>query len=51
LVLANVIGPLESLWLTDPDIQQEIDAADWRQFMDVLYDHLVDLHMGTIQTE
>jgi len=49
--LVNVIGPLESLWLTDPDIQQEINAADWQQFMDALYDNLIDLYEGTIQIE
>ena len=49
--LVNVIGPLESLWLADPDIQQEIDAADWQQFMDALYGNLIELYMGTIQIE
>jgi hypothetical protein len=49
--LVNVIGPLESLWLTDPDIRQEIDAADWQQFMDALYGNLIELYMGTIQIE
>jgi len=45
--LVNLIGPLESLWLADPDIQQEIDSTDWQEFMDALYDNLLEVYFST----
>ncbi|HPD32695.1 MAG TPA: right-handed parallel beta-helix repeat-containing protein, partial [Phycisphaerae bacterium] len=45
--LVNLIGPLESLWLADPDIQQEIDSTDWQEFMDALYDNLLEVYLST----
>jgi uncharacterized repeat protein (TIGR01451 family) len=34
---------LEQLWLTDDSIQQEIDAGEWRQFMEKVYQNMIDL--------
>jgi hypothetical protein len=45
--LVNIVGELESIWLTDPDIRQEIDSADWQRFMEVLYSDLVEVYMST----
>jgi hypothetical protein len=45
--LGSIILKLEEIWLTDPAIQQEIDAVEWQGFMDALYDNLLDLYMST----
>ena len=45
--LVNILGQLETLWLADPNIQQEIDATDWQVFMDALYDNLLDVYLTT----
>jgi hypothetical protein len=34
---------LERLWLTDDSIQTEIDAGEWRQFMEKVYQNMTDL--------
>ena len=36
---------LEKLWLEDPYIQQEVDADNWRDFMDVVYGELQELQV------
>lgn len=51
LHLANIIWKLESLWLTDPDIQQHIDAADWQRFMDALHYNFLELETGILLIE
>jgi hypothetical protein len=51
LDLANIIWKLESLWLTEPDIQQEIDSGDWQRFMEALYYNFFELQTGTILLE
>ena len=45
--LVNIVGQLETIWLDDPNIQQEIDSADWQEFMDVLYDNLLEVYLST----
>jgi len=45
--LVNVIGQLETIWLTDPDIQQEVDGADWLLFMEALYGELIEACMNS----
>jgi len=51
LDLANIIWKLESLWLTEPDIQQEIDSGDWQRFMEALYYNFFELQTGTVLLE
>jgi hypothetical protein len=43
--LTKSIVLLEQIWLEAPDIRQEIDLEDWNEFMDTLYQQLVDLYM------
>jgi hypothetical protein len=45
--LTNSIIFLERIWLEYPDFQNEIDAEAWSEFVDALYQELVDLYMGT----
>jgi len=45
--LVNIVGQLETIWLDDPNIQQEIDSADWQEFMDALYDNLLEVYLST----
>ncbi len=47
--LATAIVFLEQIWLEDPLIQQEIDAQVWQEFMDAVYQNLLDLQTGTIR--
>jgi hypothetical protein len=49
--LANIILKLEALWLTEPDMQQEIDAGDWQRFMESLYYNFLELQTGVILIE
>ncbi len=42
---------LARIWLEEPDIQQEIDAESWQEFMTAVYQNLLDLQAGTIQLE
>jgi hypothetical protein len=54
LSLEDCIELLEKLWLEEPDIQQEIDPADWKTFMDAVYQGLLelqDLKAESIQIE
>ncbi|NLK42379.1 MAG: hypothetical protein GX298_10050 [Planctomycetes bacterium] len=41
--LASTIVQLENLWLTEAEIRQEIDAADWQRFMEDVYQNLYNL--------
>lgn len=50
LGLQSDIVMLEDLWLTDPDIQQQIDPADWQTLMDALYEQL-DVLMDLLTEE
>jgi len=34
---------LEKLWTEEPDIQQEINSEDWKEFMDAVYQSLSEL--------
>jgi uncharacterized repeat protein (TIGR01451 family) len=43
LDIEDCIGFLEQLWLEEPDIQQEITPADWKAFMDAVYQGLLEL--------
>jgi uncharacterized repeat protein (TIGR01451 family) len=54
LSLQDCIEFLEKLWLEEPDIQQGIDPADWKSFMDAVYQGLLelqDLKAESIQIE
>ena len=51
LDLARVIVRLEDIWLTDSEIQQEIDANNWQRFMEALYNSLSESYTGTGQME
>jgi hypothetical protein len=51
LDLARVIVRLEDIWLTDSEIQQEIDANNWQRFMEALYNSLSESYIGTGQME
>jgi hypothetical protein len=48
LDLKDSIEFLGKLWLEEPDIQQEINAEDWKEFMDAVYQSLSELE--TVQT-
>ena len=43
LELKDTIQFLERLWLEDESIQQEIDAGEWRQFMENVYQNMTEL--------
>ena len=45
--LVNIVGQLETIWLADPSIQQEIDGGDWQQFMEALYGNLIEVYMSS----
>jgi hypothetical protein len=49
--LVHIIVQLESLWLNEAAIQQEINAEDWQHFMEEIYDSLVELYTGSVQIE
>ncbi len=51
LELAMTIVQLENLWLEEPDVQQQIDADDWRRFMEAVYQSFHDIATETIQRE
>jgi len=48
LAVVNIIVQLQELWLTDIDIQQEIDSSDWQRFVWDIYRQLVDLYLSSI---
>jgi uncharacterized repeat protein (TIGR01451 family) len=43
LSLWDCIAFLEQIWLEEPDIQQEIDAETWKEFMDAVYHGILEL--------
>jgi len=49
--LQEVIAFLEQIWMEDPLIQQEIDAKVWQDFMDSVYQSLLDLQTQEVQIE
>jgi hypothetical protein len=49
--LANIIWRLESVWLTEPDMQEEIDPGDWQRFMEALYYNFLELQTGVVLIE
>ncbi len=51
LNLQDTIVFLEKIWLEDPAIQQEIDAKDWQEFMDSVYQSLLEFQIDSIQLE
>lgn len=51
LELASAIMFLERIWLEEPDLQQEINAEDWQEFMDAVYQNLFDLQTTSVQLE
>jgi hypothetical protein len=51
LQLQDAIEFLEQIWLEEPDLQQEINAKDWRAFMDAIYENLADIKTEAIQIE
>jgi len=40
---------LEQIWLDEPDIQEVIKSEDWQDFMDVVYNGLLELQTGNIR--
>jgi hypothetical protein len=51
LDLAFAVVQLETLWLEEPDIQQQIDPEKWQRFMEAVYGHLLELHNESVQTK
>ena len=49
--LVSIIVFLEKIWLEEPDIQQEIDVQIWQEFMDSVYQGLLDLQSIDVQIE
>jgi hypothetical protein len=49
LDLAFAVVQLETLWLEEPDIQQQIGPEKWQRFMAAIYDHLLELHNESVQ--
>ena len=49
--LVSIIVFLEKIWLEEPDIQQEIDVQIWQEFMDSVYQGLLDLQSDDVQIE
>jgi hypothetical protein len=47
--LATAIVFLEQIWLEDPQIQQEIDTQVWQEFMNAVYQNLLDLQTEAVQ--
>jgi hypothetical protein len=47
----SIIVFLEKIWLEEPDIQQEIDVQIWQEFMDSVYQGLLDLQSIDVQIE
>jgi len=47
--LQEVIAFLEQIWMEDPLIQQEIDAKVWQDFMEAVYQGLIELQIRTVQ--
>ena len=45
VALEDMVVYLEQLWAEDPYIQQEVDADNWRDFMDVVYGELQGLQV------
>jgi hypothetical protein len=43
LDLESVIKFLEQIWMEDDQIQQEIDPQAWQEFIDSVYQSLLDL--------
>ncbi len=42
---------LEELWKTEPDIQNEIDAASWQEFMDAVNENVKELETLNSETQ
>jgi hypothetical protein len=49
LDLAFAVVQLETLWLEEPDIQQQINPEKWQRFMEAVYQNLYDLATVEIQ--
>jgi hypothetical protein len=51
LDLQDAIEFLKQIWTEESDIQKEIDADEWQQFMDTVCQNLLDLQMENAQME
>jgi uncharacterized repeat protein (TIGR01451 family) len=49
--LQDSIEFLEQIWNQEPDIQQEINAEEWQEFMDSVRNSLLELQTETVQIE
>ena len=49
LDLAFAVVQLKTLWLEEPDIQQQIDPEKWQRFMEAVYGYLLELHNESVQ--
>ncbi len=41
---------LEELWLSEPELQSEIDSASWKEFMNAVYENMEELENLNAQT-
>jgi hypothetical protein len=51
LRLQQTLVFLGQIWFENPQIQREIDAETWQEFMGAVYQNLLELQSGTIQIE
>ena len=49
--LEDSIVFLARIWLEEPDIQQQINPDDWQEFMEAVYQSLLDLKTQAVQIE
>ena len=46
--LQQMLILLARIWVEEPDIQQQIDAESWQEFMMTVYQNLLDLKTETV---
>jgi hypothetical protein len=51
LDLEEIIEFLEKIWLEEPDIQEAIDPEAWNDFMDAVYNNLLELQTDGIPND
>ncbi len=49
LDLEEIVEFLEKIWLEEPDIQEAVDPEAWKDFMDAVYNNLLELKTTGIQ--
>ena len=48
---AKAIFFLETLWLEEPDIEQQISPEAWQEFMGAVYQSLLDMQINAVRIE